>query len=264
MSKLLWRYFIYFVIFITMVQVFEYNGTQELCARWGFKINFAPLGVYAPLFLSVLLIDITYRIGKRQNEIAEQQAELQKQQNEFVKQQIEIQQQQYKIEKFNNYRDLHRDIYKSKCMLDSILPKIYEYFVAADRGVQNNSINEYISKLTELLFDIQNRVSDVMLRGEKQLDVQRVLDLLGSVGALLIKASQNPPLGMNQFDWITTIIKSGEFREHLTMDEQMGCINALARDQGLKAGMELFVKQYKEVFEGENNILVQLQRLYNE
>lgn len=222
------------------------------------------ISIVVSAILSILLWYTSRKLGKRQNEIAEQQAELQKQQNEFVKQQIEIQQQQYKIEKFNNYRDLHRDIYKCKCMLDSILPKIYEYFVAADRGVQNNSINEYISKLTELLFDIQNRVSDVMLRGEKQLDVQTVLDLLGSVGALLIKASQNPPLGMNSWDWVTTLIKGADFREKLSMDEQVECLFSLSKDPNLKAGMELFVKQYKEVFEGENNILAQLQRLYNE
>ncbi len=243
MSKLLWRYFIYFVIFITMVQVFEYIGTQELCTRWGFKINFAPLGVYAPLFLSVLLIDITYRIGKRQNEIAEQQ---------------------YKIAKFDNYRDLHRNLYKSKCMLESILPKIYEYFVAADRDVQKNSIDDYFGQLTELLFSIQNGVSDVMLRGDKQLDVQAVLDLVGSVGHLLIGATQKAPVGMNSWDWVTTLIKGADFREKLSMDEQVECLFSLSKDPNLKAGMELFVKQYKEIFEGENNILVQLQRLYNE
>ncbi len=250
MSKLLWRYFIYFVIFITMVQVFEYNGTQELCTRWGLKINFAPLGVYAPLFLSVLLIDITYRIGKRQNEIAEQQAELQKQ--------------QYKIDKFNLYKDLHRNLYKSKCMLESILPKIYEYFVAADRDVQKNSIDDYFGQLTELLFSIQNGVSDVMLRGDKQLDVQAVLDLAGNVGHILIAATQKAPVGMNSWDWVTTLIKGADFREKLSMDEQVECLLSLSKDPNLKAGMELFVKQYKEVFEGENNILAQLQRLYNE
>ena len=65
--------------------------------------------------VSVLLGYVTYKLGKRQNQIAEQQ---------------------YKIAKFDNYRDLHRNLYKSKCMLESILPKIYEYFVAADRDVK--------------------------------------------------------------------------------------------------------------------------------
>ena len=250
MSKLLWRYFIYFVIFITMVQVFEYNGTQELFESWDLEINFAPLGVYAPLFLSVLLIDITYRIGKRQNEIAEQQTEIQKR--------------QYQIEKFNNYKDLHRDIYKCKCMFEAILPRIYEYFVGAEREMQNNSMDDYIEQLTGLLSDIQSRVSDAMLRGDKQLNVQAVLNLLGGVGSLLIYASQIAPRGMNTFDWRTTLVKGAEFKETLTIEEQAACINGLAKDPNLKAGIDMFVKDYKAIFEGENNILAQLQRLYNE
>ena len=244
MTKLLYRYLIYFGIFVVVVQL-----PRIFNITW-FKPNIDLLTSSAPLFLSVLLIDITYRIGKRQNEISEQQTAIQKR--------------QYQIEKFNNYKDLHRDIYKCKCLLDSILPKIYEYFVAADRSMQNNSINEYIEQLTKLLFDIQNRVSDAMLRGDTQLNVKGVQDLLGGVGALLIKASQNPQLGMNKFDWVTTIINSGEFRERLTKDEQVDRIDSITKDPGLKAGMVLFVKRYREVFEGENNILAQLQKLYNE
>lgn len=200
--------------------------------------------------VSVLLGYVTYKLGKRQNQIAEQQTELQKR--------------QYQIEKFNNYKDLHRDIYKCKCFLEAIFPKVYEYYIATDREVQKNSIDDYFTKLTELLFSIQNGVSDAMLRGDKQLDVQAVLDLVGSVGHLLIGATQKAPVGMNSWDWVTTIIRSGEFRENLTMDEQVECLFSLSKDPNLKAGMELFVKQYKAVFEGENNILAQLQILYNE
>lgn len=243
MSKLLWRYFIYFVIFITMVQVFEYNGTQELFESWDLEINFAPLGVYAPLFLSVLLIDITYRIGKRQNEIAEQQ---------------------YKIEKFNNYRDLHRDIYRCKCFLEAVLPKVYEYYIAVDRDIQKNSVDDYFAKLTELLFSIQNGVSDVMLRGGKQLNVEKVRDLLSGAGAILMYAEAHSVSRINTRDFFATLYMGAEFRETRTMEEQMQFINELVKDSNLKQVMELFVKQYKEVFEGENNILAQLQRLYNE
>ena len=214
--------------------------------------------------VSVLLGYVTYKFSKRQNEIAEQQAELQKQQNEFVKQQIEIQQRQYQIEKFNNYKDLHRDIYKCKCMFEAILPKIYEYLVAVEREMQNNSVDDHIEHLTQLLSDIQVRVSDAMLRGDKQLDVQAVLNLLGGAGSLLIYATQIAPRGMNTFDWQTTLVKRTEFKETLTMDEQAVCINGLAKNPNLKAGIDIFVKDYKKVFEGENNILAQLQRLYNE
>ena len=200
--------------------------------------------------VSVLLGYVTYKFSKRQNEIAEQQAELQKR--------------QYQIEKFNNYKDLHRDIYKCKCLLESILPKIYEYFVAVEREMQNNSVDDYIEQLTQLLSDIQVRVSDAMLRGDKQLDVQAVLNLLGGAGSLLIYATQIAPREMNTFDWRTTLVKGAEFKETLTIEEQATCISGLAKDPNLKAGVDLFVKNYKAIFVGENNILAQIQRLYNE
>ena len=238
------RYIVYFVLF-ALFAFFHIHFEDK-----AISIDLSPINTYATLFLSILLIDVTYSIGKRQNEIAEQQAAIQKQ--------------QFKIDKFNHYRDLHRDIYKSKCMLESILPKIYEYFVAADRDVQKSSIDDYFGKLTELLFSIQNGVSDVMLRGDKQLDVQAVLDLVGSVGHLLIGATQKAPIGMNSWDWVTTLIRGADFREKLSMDEQVECLFSLSKDSDLKSGMELFVKQYKEVFEGKNNILAHLEQLYNE
>lgn len=73
MNKILWRYLIYFGIFICFVQIMESAPLQCAFAKVGLRMNFESLGTYAPLFLSALLIDITYRIGKRQNEIAEQQ-----------------------------------------------------------------------------------------------------------------------------------------------------------------------------------------------
>ena len=69
---------------------------------------------------------------------------------------------------------------------------------------------------------------------------------------------------MNTFGWQTTLVKGAEFKETLTIEEQATCISGLVKDPNLKAGIDMFVKDYKKVFEGENNILAQLQRLYNE
>ena len=208
------------------------------------------ISIVVSAILSVLLWRTSRKLGKRQNEIAEQQTEIQKR--------------QYQIEKFNNYKDLHRDIYKCKCMFEAILPKIYEYFVAVEREMQNNAIEDHLEQITKLLSDVQSRVSDAMLRGDKQLDVQAVLNLLGGAGSLLIYATQIAPRGMNTFDWRTTLVKGAEFKETLTIEEQATCINGLVKDPNLKAGVDLFVKNYKAIFVGENNILAQLQRLYNE
>lgn len=78
MNKILYRYFIYFVVFIFLVQLIENDQFQLWLASCGFRISLEPLGTYAPLFLSALLIDITYQIGKRQNRIAEQQNKMER------------------------------------------------------------------------------------------------------------------------------------------------------------------------------------------
>lgn len=228
---------IYVILFLVVVY-FNIHIEEN-----GFSIDIAPLGTYATLFLSVLLVDVTYGIGKRQNQIAEQQ---------------------YKIAKFDNYRDLHRDIYRCKCFLEAVLPKVYEYYIAVDRDIQKNSVDDYFAKLTELLFSIQNGVSDIMLRGGKQLNVEKVRDLLSGAGAILMYAEAHPVSRINTRDFFATLYMGAEFRETRTMEEQMQFINKLVKDSNLKQAMELFVKQYKEVFEGENNILAQLQKLYNE
>ena len=235
---------IYFILFALLV-CFHIHVEEN-----SISIDTDPLGTYATLFLSVLLIDVTCRIGNRQSEIAEQQTAIQKQ--------------QLKIEKFNHYRDLHRDIYKCKCFLEAILPKVYEYYIAIDRDVQKNSIDDYFAKLTELSFSIQNGVSDVMLRGDKQLNVDKVRDLLSGAGAIMMYASTHPVRHANTKDFFATLYMGAEFREKHTMEEQMQFINELAKDPDLKSGMELFVKQYKEVFEGKNNILAHLEQLYKE
>ena len=231
------RYVVYFVLF-ALFAFFHIHFEDK-----AISIDLSPINTYATLFLSILLIDVTYSIGKRQSDIAERQ---------------------YRIEKFNHYRDLHRDIYKSKCFLEAVLPKVYEYYIAVDRDIQKNSVDDYFAKLTELLFSIQNGVSDIMLRGGKQLNVEKVRDLLSGAGAILMYAEAHPVSRINTRDFLATLYMGAEFRETCTMEEQMQFINKLVKDSNLKQVMELFVKQYKEVFEGENNILAQLQRLYNE
>lgn len=107
MNKLLWRYLIYFGVFICLVAVLESAPLQGAFAKIGLKVNFGSLGTYAPLFLSALLIDITYRIGKRQNEIAERQNQIAEQQKEVATRQNEITEQQRKDMEYKFYRDLY-------------------------------------------------------------------------------------------------------------------------------------------------------------
>lgn len=67
-------YIMYFCVFVALIQIFERDSVKlffEENLQMSFR--FDSIGLYAPLFLSALLIDVTYRLGKRQNELVARQ-----------------------------------------------------------------------------------------------------------------------------------------------------------------------------------------------
>ena len=113
MNKLLLRYIIYFGIFICFIQIVECQQIQNLFIKIGLSVDFSPLGEYAPLFLSMLLIDVTYRIGIKQTEIQNKQLELQKHQID--------------VEEYQLYRKLYRVLRVVKDTPHHLLYRIYHY-----------------------------------------------------------------------------------------------------------------------------------------
>lgn len=249
MNKLVLRYLIYFGVFIVIVQMLEYSGTQELFAKCCFKFNSEVLDTYAPLFLSVLLIDVTYRIGKRQNEIA--------------KQQVSIQQQQYQLEKFNNYKDLHRNIYRCKNMVDIIPLKVHCNLIQRDNE-SIGSTDEYLSRLDNLSIGIQDGVSDLMLKGEKNVDIKNVLHLISVSKDLLNYINTNHTRHYSVKDFLASIIEEISFEELKTIDEQLEYINRNLHNKQLIDRLTNFSNSYHRVFSGENDILSKVQKLYQD
>jgi len=251
MNKLLWRYLIYFGIFITLVQLFEYNGTQELFARCGFKVDFSPLGTYAPLFLSALLIDITYRIGKRQNEIAEQQTILQKE--------------QYQLDKFNAYKELYRCLFGLKRFSQYILPKIYDYIMSGCSEEDLKGLAEFEKEVGEIRDNFERCEADFDLRVGKELDMKDVLGYIQITQYLILKAQclrfngEKPQMPIEEF-----IKQRSTFRLDYKIEQQAQHIKELTPNAYLANSIDFFVSEYIRLFEGEKDILTQLKRLYNE
>lgn len=108
MNKILFRYLIYFIVFVFLVQLIENNQFQTWLASIGFRISLEPIGTYAPLFLSALLIDITYQIGKRQNKIAEQQN---------------------KIERHRMYKDIYSLVVQVDRETSHLVQDLYQIFI---------------------------------------------------------------------------------------------------------------------------------------
>lgn len=265
MNKLLWRYLVYFGIFITLVQLFEYNGTQELFAKCGFRVDFSPLGTYAPLFLSVLLIDITYRIGKRQNEIAEQQTILQKEQNKVVEQQTRIQKEQYQLDKFNAYKELYRCLFGLKRFSQYILPKIYDYIMSGCSEEDLKGLEEFEGDIEKMRIEFERCEADFDLRVGKELDMKDVLGFIQMTHFLIITAyslQYNGPL--TSMPPKESSRRRVMIRFNYNMDKQVEIIHALAKNTRLKSAIDEFVAEYRLNFEGKNDILAHLKKLYNE
>ena len=64
---------------------------------WWFRLSDNLFTDFLPIFISVVMLDITYKLGKQQENIQ--------------KRQTEIAEQQLKLEKFDSLRNIHRNIY---------------------------------------------------------------------------------------------------------------------------------------------------------
>ncbi len=258
MNKLLLRYLIYFGIFITLVQLFEYKGTQELFAKCGFRVDFSPLGTYAPLFLSALLIDITYRIGKRQNEIAQRQ-------NEIAEQQTALQKEQYQLDKFNTYKELYRCLFGLKRFSQYILPKIYDYIMSGCSEEDLKGLAEFEKEANKIRDDFERCEADFDLRVGKEIDLKEVLGYIQITQYLILKAQclrfngEKPQMPIEEF-----IKQRSTFRLDYKIEQQAQHIKELTPNAHLANSIDSFVSEYIRLFEGDNSILTQIKKLYNE
>lgn len=249
MAKLLYRYLLYFGVFIVIVQMLEYSGTQELFAKYCFKFNSEALGTYAPLFLSVLLIDVTYRIGKRQNEIA--------------KQQVSIQQQQYLLEKFNNYKDLHRNIYHLEQVSQIIYMHIYSYHTSTFGAFDKNQIDNLIKELDVIERNIDNDQADYLLRYGENAVMLDTAEYIAHIQVLLANTLSQPlpPSANENRYYIKRQVEMGRKRS----DEEWIAmiINAMVnKDSFYEGNLRYFSKRKNELF-GENNITKMIRDKYN-
>ena len=221
--------------------------------------------VIVSAILSFMLWFTTKRLGKRQNEIAEQQTILQKEQNKVVEQQTRIQKEQYQLDKFNTYKELYRCLFGLKRFSQYILPKIYDYIMSGCSEEDLKGLAEFEKEVGEIRDNFERCEADFDLRVGKELDMKEVLGyiqmihyLLGTAQSLRNKCSQPKVLSEEA---LRNRIK---LRFNYNMDEQVAIIHKMGKIDLLKRAMDEFVVEYKLVFEGENDILTQLKGLYNE
>lgn len=251
MNKLLWRYLIYFGIFICFVQIMESAPLQGAFAKIGLRMNFESLGTYAPLFLSALLIDITYRIGKRQNEIAEQQRK--------------IQEAQHKLDKYNTFKEMHRHLCDLRRIAQVILNNVTHYIASQCRQEHKDFLLEQIKEVEKIRENIHNDEADYFLRYGKERDMADAEGFTHLLVHLIleIKAFERKDLKGTKyierygFGEVVTVINK-------TIEEQIELIKVLANDKELGLFLDEFLVEFKMLFVNEDCVLKQIQREYAE
>lgn len=243
MKRMAFRYLLYFALFILFVQLSDRPNVQLIFACLGLKLNLDLISLYAPLFLSVLLIDVTYQSGKRQNEIAEQQTEIAKK--------------QYQSEVFEVYKEMHRDIYKLQQYSKIVLPRIYCYFASKTAKDQEKRVEDLERFFNDLAEKIAIDEADFFLRkGENKIlvDIHSYTDfvalILGVTTAFTHKErpEQSDVMMLNNSqmqqrsdaEWIEAI------KEHIS-------------DKRIIDLLLIFAKEKRRLFE-EENILEKFQQ----
>lgn len=243
MFPLLLRYMLYFGVFVLLVRL-----PQMLNLTW-LKIDIEMMTSCAPLFLSVLLIDITYRIGKRQNQIAEQQAELQKRQCE--------------IEEFDIYKEMHRDIYKLQRYSNLVLPMIFGYFASDTANDQAQRVEELEKVFDELSNKIAIDEADFVLRRGENKDVKDAYDYACFVAFLL---GIVPAYVKNNRPEQSDLDKLNQLRFQIGNNSDQEWLKALApylpNNAQLKATIDKFIEEKHLLFEVEDNLLERIRKSY--
>ena len=70
---------------------------------WWFRLSDNLFTDFLPIFISVVMLDITYKLGKQQENI-------QKRQTEIAEQQRRLQEYQYKLDKYQHYEGLYKNL----------------------------------------------------------------------------------------------------------------------------------------------------------
>lgn len=243
-------YILYFLLFAILAFFhihFEDNAIS---------IDLSPLDTYATLFLSVLLIDITYRIGKRQNDIA-------KRQNEIAEQQTEIQKRQCEIEEFDIYKEMHRDIYKLQQYSNLVLPMIFGYFASDTAKDQAQRVEELEKVFDELSNKIAIDEADFVLRRGENKDIKDAYDYACFVAFLL---GIVPAYVQNNRPEQSDLDKLNQLRFQNGNNSDQEWLKALApylpNNAQLKATIDKFIEEKHLLFDTENNLLERIRKSY--
>ena len=233
----------YFGVFLFFVQMVGHNEVQTWIARYGLKFNLELIGTYAPLFLSILLIDVTYQIGKRQNKIAHEQS---------------------KIERHRMYKQIYSLVVQVERETDQFISEVFAIFLCINKKESKPNISNLQSKITACLNQIKESEVDFHILKFSQSDkvYVKIEELVQSASRIMyivsmfnnLYAKKNDELKYPQRDDIVAIDDPDIDIYTRNVIAKMIELNEMS-PMHLVDSIDKFLARRKELFDSENNIL---------
>ena len=153
-----------------------------------FITNPAWWGVIATIIAAFVAAVITYVLGRRQNELQQQQLKLQQRQNELQEQQIKLQERQNKQQEYEVYRALYVIIKDINRQADNLPTRIYEYFtIPTYNDIFPNGFWKFMYKeVNTLSRELDDKLADFELKfGKDEVDADGYHQLVCDMRMLL-------------------------------------------------------------------------------
>lgn len=237
------RFLVYFAIFLSVVQIAGRTEVQVWLASHGWNFNMELIGNYAPLFLSILLIDVTYQIGKRQNQIADEQS---------------------KIERHRMYKQIYSLVVQVEREMDQFISEAFTIFLCINQKESKPNISNLQNKITACLNQIKESEVDFHILKFSQSDKAyvKIEELVQSASSIVYIVSMLNDLYSNKIDEL----KYPQRDDIVAIDDpdiDIYTRNVIARmielnemsPMHLVDSIDKFLARRKELFDSENNIL---------
>ena len=218
---------------------------------WWFRLSDNLFTDFLPIFISVVMLDITYKLGKQQENIQ--------------KRQTEIAEQQLKLEKFDSLRNMHRNIYHLEQVSKLIYMHIYSYMTSTFGVFDKGQIEGLIKELDEIDKGIDIDQADYLLRyGENEV-MLNVSQYIAHIQVLLTNTLYIPlpPSASENRYYVKRQMELGEKATKLSDEEWIDMIvSVMPTPNNYYIGdLRYFSKRKNELF-GENNITISIREKY--
>ncbi len=158
--------------------------------------------VVATIIAAIVAAVITYVLGRRQNELQQQQLKLQEQQNEIQKYQTKLQEQQVKAQEYEIYKRLYLLLSNANGEIDNFIEELDRLLWEPYYNSDKNALSRKKTHIDNLFKDLRNSYIDYELKLSKETfnkdGYLKILNLMSRVLLHTINSLENGEARLSQ------------------------------------------------------------------